>query len=327
MGDAPAGNHNPAKPRWSLRRFLVRFLRLLAFTLVMMVLLFWLLTPVMFVRATLYPARTPVRTDPATLPFPVEAVAVPAPDGVTLRGWFGYRARAVPVILFGHGYPATREQMIPYAAFLYDAGYNVLLLDWRAWGESGGDATTFGLRERDDVRATIDYLETRPDLDHPGRYGGLGVSLGAGLLLLAAADDHRLTAVVGDSIYPVVTPMFTQWNSIGLRFWPYRLAFAPTAEPAANLLLEGRLADLHPLGQAAAVSPGALLLVHAEHDRNGLTPLSGARQIFAAARAPKELWVSPLGDHAAVLSSNPVAYQRVVTAFFMKHLPPRGDGG
>jgi dipeptidyl aminopeptidase/acylaminoacyl peptidase len=320
MGDSAARRQEMARPAWSLRRFLGRFLRLLAFTLGTMALLFWLLTPVMFVRATLHPARSPLQTDSATLPFPVEAVAIPAPDGVTLRGWFGYRARTAPVILFGHGYPATREQMVPYAAFLYAAGYNVLLLDWRAWGESGGDATTFGLRESADVRATLDYLETRPDLDHPGHYGGLGVSLGAGLLLLAAAHDHRLAAVVCDSIYPSVTPMFTQWNSIGLRIWPYRLVFAPTAEPAANLLLEGRLADLQPLAQAAAVSPSALLLVHAEHDGNGLTPLAGAQQIFAAAREPKELWVSPLGNHAGVLSANPVAYQRVVTAFFAKHL-------
>ena len=323
MGDSSSGNRDTSRPPWSLRRFLVRFLRLLTFTLVMMVLAFWLLTPVMFVRATLHPARTTVQTDPATLPFPVEAVAIPAPDGVTLRGWFGYRARTAPVILFGHGYPATREQMIPYAAFLYDAGYNVLLLDWRAWGESGGAATTFGLRERDDVRATLDYLESRPDLAHPGRYGGLGVSLGAGLLLLAAAHDHRLAAVVCDSTYPIVTPMFTQWNSIGLRIWPYRLTFAPTAEPTANLLLEGRLADLHPLRHAAAVSPSALLLVHAEHDSNGLTPLAGAQQIYAAAREPKELWISPLGNHATVLSVNPVAYQRVVTNFLAKHLPLR----
>ena len=323
MGDSSVGNRNSARPPWSLRRFLGRFLRLLTFTLVVLVLLGWLLTPVMFVQATLHPARTALQMDPATLPFPVEAVAIPAPDGVTLRGWFGYRARAAPVILFGHGYPATREQMVPHAAFLYQAGYNVLLLDWRAWGESGGDATTFGLRESDDVRAALDYLETRPDLDHPGRYGGLGVSLGAGLLFLAAAHDHRLAAVVCDSIYPSVTPMFTQWNHIGLRIWPYRLAFAPTAEPAANLLLEGRLADLHPLAQAAAVSPSALLLVHAEHDGNGLTPLAGAQQIYAAAREPKELWVSPLGNHATILPTNPVAYQRVVTAFLARHLPLR----
>lgn len=321
MGGLSSGQQNPIQPTWSLRRFLGRFLRLLTFTLVVMGLLFWLLTPVMLVHATLHPARTSVRTDPATLPFPVEAVAIAAPGGVTLRGWFGYRARRAPVILFGHGYPATREQMIPYAAFLYEAGYNVLLLDWRAWGESGGDATTFGRRETDDVRAVLDYLETRPDLDHPGRYGGLGVSLGAGLLLLAAAHDHRLVAVVCDSTYPVVTPMFTQWNSIGLRIWPYRLAFAPTAEPAANFLLEGRLADLHPLAQAAAVSPSALLLIHAEHDGNGLTPLSGAEQIFAAAREPKELWISPLGNHATVLPANPVAYRRVVTNFLARYLP------
>ena len=268
-----------------------------------------------------------VSADTSTLPFPVEPVAFRAADGLTLQGWFGHTTPEAPVILFGHGYPGTREQMVPYAAFLYAAGYNVLLFDWRGWGESEGTQTTFGLHEVDDLRGALDYLQGRSDLQN-SRFGGLGVSMGAGLMLLGAAHDHRLAAVVGDSTYARIAPMFGQWNSVGLRIWPYRLTFAPLAEPYANLQLDGHLADLDPLTQAAAISPGALLLIHAEHDHNGLTPLAGAQAIFAAAQEPKALWVSPLGDHASILAADPDGYQQRVRTFFdtyLREAAPTGD--
>jgi hypothetical protein len=139
-------------------------------------------------------------------------------------------------------------------------------------------------------------------------------------MLLGAAHDHRLVAVVCDSTYPVIWPMFGQWDSVGLRIWPYRLSFAPLAAPAADLALAGRLADLDPLRHAADVSPTALLLIHAAHDHNGLTPLSGAQQIYAAARDPKALWIAPQGDHAGILAADPTAYQQHVLAFFATYL-------
>lgn len=308
----------PKEP-FILRRFLARMLRMFLFIILVLLALGWTLPPIIFTSATLHPPRFPVRTDPATLSFPVESVAFPSAEGFTLRGWFGRKSASAPVILLGHGYPANREQMIPYAALLYDAGYSVLLLDWRAWGESGGTLTTFGLHEADDLRRAMDYLTGRPDLQHP-RFGGLGVSMGAGLMLIGAAYDHRLAAVVCDSSYARVGGMFGQWNSIGLTVWPHRIPFAPLGEPTANVLLEGHLAEIDPITQAAAVSPSALLLVHAEHDGNGLTPLSGAQAIYATAKEPKAIWISPTGNHAGIIQANPDGYRAAVIPFLDKYL-------
>ncbi len=319
MQPAPISSARQGVGRAPARHFLRRFLRLLIFTLAVLLLAGWVSIPLMLVNFTLQPPRQAVTADTRDLPFPVEPVAFHTSDGLTLHGWFGHTTPDAPVILFGHGYPGTREQMVPYAAFLYADGYNVLLFDWRAWGESEGTLTTFGLHEVDDLRGAMDYLQARPDLQGP-RFGGLGVSMGAGLMLLGAAHDHRLAAIVCDSTYPSIRPMFGQWNNVWLRIWPYRLSLAPIAEPYANLRLDGHLADLDPLEQAAAVSPSALLLIHAEHDSNGMTPLAGAQQIFAAAHEPKALWVSPLGDHAGILAAAPDDYQQQVRTFFDTYL-------
>jgi hypothetical protein len=63
-----------------------------------------------------------------------------------------------------------------------------------------------------------------------------------------------------------------------------------------------------------------LLLIHAEHDDHPLTPLAGARAVFAAAREPKSLWVSPAGNHASVIWADPARYRQRVLAFFDTYL-------
>ncbi len=311
----PARRAGPPEQPQRLRRLLRAFVRLVPITL----LIAWCLPPISFVYYTLHPGHSPIRTRLNQLPFPAEAVAFPTADGVTIRGWLGRAAAAAPVILFGHGYPGSREQMIPYADLLYQAGYSVLLFDWRGWGASGGDMTTFGLHEPDDLRGALNYLSARPDLHHP-RFGGLGVSYGAGLMLIGAAHDHRLAAVVCDSTYPRAAPMFTQWDQIGLTIWPHRIPMAPLGTATANLLLDGRLDDLAPLRQAVAVSPSALLLIHSDQDGNPLTPAVGTQALYAAAQQPKALWVAPLGEHAGILFADPTGYRSHVIAFFDKYL-------
>lgn len=321
--DLPLGNDNAAgvpagRLRWR------RIGRLVLIGVLTVVLTAWGLGPVLFVYSSLHPARQTLVTNPQTLPFPVEPVAFRTADGLTLRGWLGRQAAPAPVILLGHGYGNTREQMIPHAVLLYAAGYSVLLFDWRGHGLSDGTSTSFGLHEVDDMRAALDYLAARPDLGHPQRFGALGVSLGAGIMLYAAAHDSRLAAVVCDSIYyyPAFQALFADMDRNGLGLGVRRIPVAPLAGLAANAMLEGRMDDLDPRLAAPRVSPRALLFIHSAEDHYQFTPLSGAQAIYDAAHAPKDLWIAPHGAHAATLAANPTQYPRRVRAFFAAYLGP-----
>ena len=140
---ATAGGRRVALPR--SRRVYV--LRLLLFTLVMLPLLVWVPLPVLLVFKVLETVPSAIPQDTGGLPFPVEAVSWHSPNGPVQRGWFGHTSATAPVILLGHGKDGNRLAMVPYGDFLYHAGYNVLLLDWRGWGASEGSRFTFGLRE------------------------------------------------------------------------------------------------------------------------------------------------------------------------------------
>jgi pimeloyl-ACP methyl ester carboxylesterase len=88
--------------------------------------------------------------------------------------------------------------MIRYAQILSEAGYGVLLFDLRAHGES--DGTLFPMTDHSqDVTPAVAYLQDRKEID-PERIGAVGLSLGAEVIVEAAARDAALKALVVDGI-------------------------------------------------------------------------------------------------------------------------------
>lgn len=64
--------------------------------------------------------------------------------------------------------------MLSLLSWLHDAGYNVLLFDFRGHGGSDPRPTTIGPKEVLDVRAALDWLEAKGVGDP---VAGLGMSL------------------------------------------------------------------------------------------------------------------------------------------------------
>lgn len=124
-----------------------------------------------------------------------------------LYGSGGTGRRAAIVV--AHGYTSVRQMSADIARRIAAAGYVVLTLDYRSFGESSGEirGELFPMRQVEDVRSAITYLEGRSDVD-PDRIGLWGTSFGGGIVLQAAAYDRRARAVV--SQVPVVDG--DRWN-------------------------------------------------------------------------------------------------------------------
>ena len=257
-----------------------------------------------------YAAPTP----PADLP--VQAIHFNARDGAPLSGWLARRDAHAPTIVLVAGFKSDRTRMLPYARFLYAAGYNVLLYDARGTGQSGG-SFSLGLREVDDARGAIAYLQSRHDLP-VHRYGLLGVSLGAGVVIAAAARTPSVLATVADSSYVNQRPVVERLNA--LQLGPLRLPLAPIAPWTIDHLLGAPLADFSPIKDVARIAPRALLLIHSRHDRDPTTPLSGALELYHAAGQPVSLWIAPRGGHSEAYDAQPNTYRQRVLAFLRRYL-------
>jgi len=115
------------------------------------------------------------------------------------RGWFFPGFRGAPTIVLLHGYESSRGELLTLVSALQDHQYNVFVFDFAAHGANAG-VTTFGYREADEVRAAIDVIAKRNDVDVT-RFGLWGYNLGAYAALREAEKDPRVRALALDSVY------------------------------------------------------------------------------------------------------------------------------
>ena len=109
-----------------------------------------------------------------------------------------------PGIVLGHGWNQTKQGLRTEASRVRDAGFVVMLIDYRTLGNSGGSprGQIFPRNQVEDLRNAITFLRRRPDVD-PDRVGIYGVSFAGGLALHAAAFDRRIKVCVAQS--PIVS--------------------------------------------------------------------------------------------------------------------------
>jgi hypothetical protein len=124
-------------------------------------------------------------------------------EGVTLRGWFypagGAGGGSAPAVVMAHGFSAVKEMYLDrFAEVFAAAGVGALVFDNRNFGASDGEPR----QEIDpwaqvrDYRHAITYASTLPEVD-AARIGIWGSSYSGGHVLVVAAIDRRVKAVVG----------------------------------------------------------------------------------------------------------------------------------
>ena len=146
--------------------------------------------------------RMPVSGHPMQLGLHWEDVAFPSRgDAVPLVGWYLPAPGDNRCIIVIQGTDQHRSdpaiRALELGRDLVDRRFSVLLFDLKAQGESGGNRSSEGDRERWDLVEAIDYVEARGVPVE--RIGLLGFPLGAGVAILVAAQEPRIPAIVSDS--------------------------------------------------------------------------------------------------------------------------------
>lgn len=123
--------------------------------------------------------------------------------GETCAGWLflpddtGSEDR-FPVIVMAHGFSGVKEQgLADYAERFADAGFAVVVFDYRFFGASSGHprGQIFALEMVEDYRNAISFACRQPNVD-ASRVGIWGTSYSGGLATYTATVDRRVKAVV-----------------------------------------------------------------------------------------------------------------------------------
>src|ERR1700754_5199938 len=116
-----------------------------------------------------------------------------AADGIELVGDLRVAGAGAPAVVLTGPFTGVKEQVTgTYAELLHDRGVTTLAFDHRGFGESGGrPAHEDSQGNLSDLRAAVSLLAARPEVD-AGRIGAVGVCLGGGYAVRAAASDPRV---------------------------------------------------------------------------------------------------------------------------------------
>jgi len=157
------------------------------------------------------PGKSPVFNDPKDCGLDYEDVTFKTSDGVNLSGWL-IKGGTDKVIIQSHfgvqcsraGYTPKDKGLITLwktdisflnqAKYLVNAGYSVLMYDFRNHGNSETGTCpwiSWGSEESKDVIAAVDFITNRPDFTD-SKIGLLSICMGAGSTTYAYGVENGL---------------------------------------------------------------------------------------------------------------------------------------
>jgi uncharacterized protein len=248
----------------------------------------------------------PFQAAAGTAPFGAKAIHFASESGAEIHGWWWDVPDAKGIVLLLPGVRANRRSMVDRATFLHTAGYTTLLIDFQGIGESRGKAITFGELERYDVLAAVAFARTQA----PHRkLAIIGSSLGGAATLLAT-PPLAVDAMVLEAVYPSIDRAVE--NRLAIRMG------RTLAKIGSPLLLAQVDEDaLRPIDHIANVRCPLLIIAGANDEH---TTAADTRALFAAARAPKELWLVPGKKHVDLHRAMTREYEVRVLRFLQTSL-------
>jgi pimeloyl-ACP methyl ester carboxylesterase len=298
--------HYPS--RWYTKLLIVIlafvFFALLATVVISGVLTYWIVKP----------QRTSSEINMASFPGRPDEVDFTVPGSGSRRGWFFPGFRGAPTVILLHGYESSRGELLTLVSALQDHQYNVFVFDFAAHGANAG-VTTFGYREADEVRAAIDILAKRNDVD-AARFGLWGYNLGAYAALREAEKDPRVRALALDSVYDYPRQMVKIGvEKAGVSGFPFMVKSAQMCFEWMNYQHKNDA----PLSANMPKMGGVpMLFIQAADDPESA---SITREMFLKAPEPREQAVIAHGNFVNLPDEEKREYENRVVIFFLTRLP------
>lgn len=244
--------------------------------------------------------------------FPSEDLTLESFDGLKLHAKkFSPAENSNRWAILVHGYGRDGTFAYDYAEEYLKRGWNVLIPDLRAAGESQGQFITMGALESKDIARWAEKIP--PDakiIIH-------GVSMGAATTLLTAANQNikNLCAIVEDCGYSSAYDMFTsQLHKIfGLPEYPVM----PCANFVCKIKTGVKISDAAPLDVVQNINV-PILFIHG--DKDALVPIEMMHELYDKATSNKEKFIVSGAGHADAKNINPKAYFDKVFAFLEGNL-------
>lgn len=246
--------------------------------------------------------------------IPCEQVTVKSDAGFSLAGYYYAAEKPTPrTVLCVHGYNSTgMGDFAAISEYYLKRNYNMLLIDNRAHGKSGGKIIGFGVLDKFDILKWIKFLKDRnPDVKillH-------GISMGAAAVLMTTGTDlaDNVQAAVADCGYT------RPWDVFSIQI---RHLFRIPPFPILNLMnlncnMFAGYSFKTSTVPACSRSKTPTLFIHGSEDK--FVPSFMSKVNYDACAAKKQLVIIEGADHAGSYFKDSITYSGALDGFLSKY--------
>ncbi|WP_335869811.1 alpha/beta hydrolase [Bacillus sp. 2205SS5-2] len=246
--------------------------------------------------------------------LPKEEMTIPSAQNYPIHAYFVQPHDTKKYVVFCHGVTETKWNSIKYMNLFLKRGYNAVIYDHRRHGLSGGDTTSYGHFEKQDLKAIVD--EVRHRVGEDAFIGIHGESMGAATLLLYAGSvEDGADFYIADCPYSDFQEQFLYRVKVDTKLNMKWLA------PVTDLFLKHRggftFKHIAPLAVVDKIY-NPVLFIHSKDDDFILPSMTKA--LFEKKQGEKMLYISEKGAHAQSYNENPTEYEEVIEEFLCTYV-------
>ncbi len=245
------------------------------------------------------PASSPASSLPSSLPsYPNVSPNPAAPEQIQIW-WLPHANANAPTLLYLHGTFRNLYQNIQKINALRDAGFAVLAVDYRGWGDSTPIVPSEASIYAD---ANLAWAELIKHQSNPKRRVIYGHSMGGGV-----AVELAHTKRVGDDYGALILEStFTRWRDVG--------AANGVLGTVLSWFSTQRFASIDKIGSVDA----PILMLHGTADNT--VPIALGRRLLAAAPKGTQMIEIEGGSHSNIQREAPAIYQQAMRTLISKLL-------
>ncbi len=261
-----------------------------------------------------HPPRNPANIDVNVMMGHPMVVSFPIAWSSDRDGLFFPGLRGAPTVIVCHGYGAQQGDVLTLVTALQEHQFNVFLFDFVGHGTVPG-VTTLGYRETKELRAAMQALSGRDDVD-PQHFGLWGTDMGGYAVLEVAASDKRVAAFAVEDPYADPRDMVRlQVKNSGLQAIPWVDRFVDFGFRMYNYTYRNE----PPVSTRLAGTAGIPKLFILTNDRPKLSDLG--LQLFLRSPDPKQM-LRMKSTYRDMSDDDRKAYENQVVSFFLLNIPP-----
>ncbi len=248
----------------------------------------------------------------------LEEIYINSNDGLKLHAWYLPAEKSTGrVAIVEHGYTSKALDSSSHAYFFHNQGFDVIMPDHRAHGDSEGDYVGFGILDRYDCLSWINYVRERFGDDV--RILLHGTSMGATTVLMATGlpdFPDNVKAIISDCAFTSPHDVFAH-----ILKRDYHLSEFPVMNINSAMCRKKAGYGFNDYSTLTAMKSNKcpVLFIHGEDDN--FVPTEMVHENYAACQAPKEILVVKNAGHGASAYEDNALYESTEMKFIEKYIP------